>query len=241
MLPDDTPKLEPVVQKSSSPVLVPPEASVDRLEANAHVPEHASAVQLEPSFPAPLTTPITLPLTVANTTERPSASASCPVPMVGEHKPQIPNTDKPLLDPPRTLTPSPVPVPKTLNGLADPAAELDMPAHDSVLLTSVVLQPQLSAPVYREAPSETLPPDVRPEVPIAAALTPLMAPVSVVPVTLTSSPAPALPIMLPPGLPPLVQATTEADEHNKPTDNKDISPRSGTEDRSTLFLMNAIL
>lgn len=233
--PDDTPKLEPVVQKSSSPVLVPPEASVDRLEANAHVPEHASAVQLEPSFPAPLTTPITLPLTVANTTERPSASASCPVPMVGEHKPQIPNTDKPLLDPPRTLTPSPVPVPKTLNGLADPAAELDMPAHDSVLLTSVVLQPQLSAPVYREAPSETLPPDVRPEVPIAAALTPLMAPVSVVPVTLTSSPAPALPIMLPPGLPPLVQATTEADEHNKPTDNKDISPRSGTEDHGSIF------
>uniref|UniRef100_A0A673CBA0 Eukaryotic translation initiation factor 4 gamma, 3a n=1 Tax=Sphaeramia orbicularis TaxID=375764 RepID=A0A673CBA0_9TELE len=138
LLPDDTPKLEPVVQKSSSPGLVQPEAPVEKLEANAPVTEPSSVVQ----------------------------------------------------------------------------PELPLPA---------------SAPAHREAASsETLPSDVRPEVPIAAALA-SMAPVAVVPVTLTSSPAPALPVMLPPGLPPLVQATTEADEPSKATDTKDLVSRVGTE------------
>lgn len=73
-----------------------------------------------------------------------------------------------------------------------------------------------------------MPPDARPEVPVAAALPP-MVPVAVVPVTLTSSPVPALPVMLPPGLPPLVQATTEVDELNKPVDTKELSPRVGAE------------
>lgn len=62
--------------------------------------------------------------------------------------------------------------------------------------------------------------------PIAAALTP-MAPVAVVPVTLTSSPVPALPVMLPPGLPPLVQATTEVDELSESFDTKELAPRVG--------------
>ncbi|XP_029991016.1 eukaryotic translation initiation factor 4 gamma 3 isoform X16 [Sphaeramia orbicularis] len=237
--PDDTPKLEPVVQKSSSPGLVQPEAPVEKLEANAPVTEPSSVVQPELPLPAPLTTPVTLPLTVANTSERPSsrestATASSPSPSVGEHKPSLappptPNTDKPLSDAPRTLAVSPAPVPKTLNGLADPAAELDAPAHEPAPLSSAALQPQASAPAHREAASsETLPSDVRPEVPIAAALA-SMAPVAVVPVTLTSSPAPALPVMLPPGLPPLVQATTEADEPSKATDTKDLVSRVGTE------------
>lgn len=64
--------------------------------------------------------------------------------------------------------------------------------------------------------------------PIAAALTP-MAPVAVVPVTLTSSPVPALPVMLPPGLPPLVQATTEGEELNKSLDTKELAQRVGAE------------
>lgn len=64
--------------------------------------------------------------------------------------------------------------------------------------------------------------------PIAAALTP-MAPVAVVPVTLTSSPVPALPVMLPPGLPPLVQATTEVEELNKSLDTKELAQRVGAE------------
>lgn len=225
--PDSTSKLEPVVQKSSSPVHVSPAASVERLEANAPVPEHSTSGQLERSFPAPLST---VPLAASNSSERLSAS---PSPLVAEHK-QIPNTDKPVLDPPRTLTPSPAPLPKTLNGLADPVAELNMPAHDSVLLSSVVLSPQLSAPIYREASSEALSPDVRPEVPIAAAVLPPLAPVSVVPVTLTSSPASVLPMMLPPGLPPLVQATTEVEEPSKPLDSKDMCSRVGAEARSTV-------
>uniref|UniRef100_A0A4W6DAS7 Eukaryotic translation initiation factor 4 gamma 3 n=1 Tax=Lates calcarifer TaxID=8187 RepID=A0A4W6DAS7_LATCA len=187
---NDMPKLEPVAQKSSSPGLVQPEAPVERLKANAPVTEPTSAIEPGLPFPASLTTPATLPLTAANTSERPSvrestASASSSYSSTaGEQKPSPPS-------------------------LMPPAA----------------LQPQASAPAYREASSsETLPSDVRPEVPIAAALAP-MAPVAVVPVTLTSSPAPALPVMLPPGLPPLVQATTEADEPSKSLDTKDLVPR----------------
>ncbi|XP_044023892.1 eukaryotic translation initiation factor 4 gamma 3 isoform X6 [Siniperca chuatsi] len=239
--PDDTPKLEPVVQKSSSPKLVQPEAPVERLEVNAPVTEASSTVEPELPFPASITAPTTLPLSVANKSERPparesTASASSPSSpsSVGEHKPslvppQTPNTDKPLSDVPRTLAASPAPTPKALNGLADSGTELDNPANEPSLLSPAALQPQASAAAYREASSsETLPSDMRPEVPIAAALAP-MAPVAVVPVTLTSSPAPALPVMLPPGLPLLVQATTEADEPSKSIDTKDLVPAVGTE------------
>ncbi|KAM7401729.1 hypothetical protein PAMP_017024 [Pampus punctatissimus] len=236
--PDETPKSEPVVQKSSSPGLVQPEAPVERLEADAPVTEPPPTVEPELPFPASPATPITLPLTVANTSERPSAresSASAPSPSssVGEHKPslappQTPNTDKPLSEAPRTLAASLVPAPKALNGLADAGTELNTPAHEPSLLSTAALQPQASAPACREASSVTLPSDVRPEVPVAAALAP-MAPVAVVPVTVTSSPAPALPVMLPPGLPPLVQATTEADEPSRSLDTKDLVPRAGTE------------
>uniref|UniRef100_A0AAQ5XZK5 Eukaryotic translation initiation factor 4 gamma 3 n=1 Tax=Amphiprion ocellaris TaxID=80972 RepID=A0AAQ5XZK5_AMPOC len=238
--PDDTPKLEPVVQKSSSPGLVLPEAPLERLEANAPVSEPSPTVEKELLIPSSLTAPVTLPHTVANTSEHPSArectaSASSPSSSVGESKPslappQTPNTDKPLSDSPRTLAASPSLAPKALNGLADSGTELDAPAHEPSLLSPAALQPQASAPAYREtsSSSETLPTDMRPEVPIAAALSP-MAPVAVVPVTLTSSPIPALPVMLPPGLPPLVQATTEADELSKSLDTKDLIPRVGTE------------
>ncbi|KAK7912533.1 hypothetical protein WMY93_012744 [Mugilogobius chulae] len=223
--PDGTSKVEPVGQKSSSPLVISSETSIERLEANT-VPEHSSTVPHELSFPAPLST---VPLSASHSSDRLSAS---PSPLGAEPKP-IPNTDKPISDPPRTLTPSPAPLPKTLNGLSDPVAELDMPAHEPVLLSSV-LTPQLSASVFREASSETLPPDVRPEVPIAAAVLSPVPPVSVVPVTVTSSPAPVLPMMLPPGLPPLVQATTEADGPRQPLDSKDITPRVGTEARNSI-------
>uniref|UniRef100_A0A3Q3L4N5 Eukaryotic translation initiation factor 4 gamma, 3a n=1 Tax=Mastacembelus armatus TaxID=205130 RepID=A0A3Q3L4N5_9TELE len=211
LLTDDTPKLEPVVQKSSSPGLVQPEAPVERLEASTPVTEPSSTAEPEPPFPASLTAPVTVSLTVANTSERPSsrestASASSPSSSVGEQKPslappQLPNTDEPLSD-------------------------LDTAAPEPSLMPSAALQTQPLS--YREASSEPLPSDMRPEVPIAAALTP-MAPVAVVPVTLTSSPAPATPVMLPPGLPPLVQATTEADELSKSLDTKDLVSRVGTE------------
>ncbi|XP_053172576.1 eukaryotic translation initiation factor 4 gamma 3 [Scomber japonicus] len=248
--PDETPKLEPVVQKSSSPGIVQPEAPVERLEANTPATEPSPPAEPELPFPATVAAPVALPLAAANTSERPSARestapASSPSPSsssssssVGEHKPslaplQTPNIDKPLSEAPRTLAASPAPAPKALNGLADSGTELDPPAHEPSLLSTAALQPQASTPAYREASSsssssETLPSDVRPEVPIAAALA-SMPPVAVVPVTLTSSPAPALPVMLPPGLPPLVQATTEADEPSKSLDTKDLVPRAGTE------------
>ena len=232
-------KLEPVVQKSSSPGVVQPEASLERLEANTPVSEPPATVEPELPFPASLTTPVSLPLTVANSSERPPAReftppASSPSSSTGESKtslapPQMPSTEKPLSEPPRTLAGSPSLAPKALNGLADSGPELDTAAHEPSLLPPATLHPQASAPAYRDASSsETLPSDVRPEVPIAAALTPL-APVAVVPVTLTSNPIPALPVMLPPGLPPLVQATTEADEPGKSLDTKDLIPRGGTE------------
>uniref|UniRef100_A0A8C9Z5H0 Eukaryotic translation initiation factor 4 gamma 3 n=2 Tax=Sander lucioperca TaxID=283035 RepID=A0A8C9Z5H0_SANLU len=237
ILSDDTPKLEPVVQKSSSPGLVQPEAPVERLEAKAPVSEPSSTVEPELPFPALMTAPVTLPLSVANNRERPSArestaSASSPSFSVGEHKPslappQTPSADKPLSDAPRTLAASPAPAPKALNGHADSGTELDTTAQEPSLLSSAALQPQASAPAYREASSsESFPCDVRPELPVALAP---MTPVAVVPVTLSSSPASALPVMLPLGLPPLVQATTEADEASKSLDTKDLIPVVGTE------------
>ncbi|CAN9511950.1 unnamed protein product [Ophioblennius macclurei] len=238
--PDDTPKLEPVVQKSSSPGLVQPEAPSERPEANAPRSEPSPPLEPEHLFPVSLTAPVSLPLTAANTSERPSArepaasASSSASSSAGESKPslappQTPNTDKPLSDSPRTLAASPSVAPKALNGLAESGTELDASTHEPSLLPTAALQPKASTPAYREAASsENLPSDMRPEVPIAAALSP-MAPVAVVPVTLTSSPIPTLPVMLPPGLPPLVQATTEADEPSKSLDTKDLTPRGGTE------------
>uniref|UniRef100_A0A3Q3IIL8 Eukaryotic translation initiation factor 4 gamma, 3a n=1 Tax=Monopterus albus TaxID=43700 RepID=A0A3Q3IIL8_MONAL len=199
------------------------------LEANVPETEPSSSAEPDPPFPASLTASDTLPLAVVNASEHPSArestaSASPPSSSVGEQKlslvpPQTPSTDKPLSDDPRTMTASPALAPKALNGLVDAGTELDAAAHEPSLMSPVALQPQASA--YREASSETLPTDMRPEVPIAAALTP-MAPVAVVPVTLTSSPTPALPVMLPPGLPPLVQA----DETSKSLDTKELALQS---------------
>uniref|UniRef100_A0A3Q3WIT3 Uncharacterized protein n=1 Tax=Mola mola TaxID=94237 RepID=A0A3Q3WIT3_MOLML len=236
----DTPKLEPVAQKSSSPGLVQPEAPVERLESNFPIPEPCSTVEPELPFPSSMAVPTTVPLSAANKSEGPSArestasaSSSSPSPSVREHKPplprpQTPSTDKTLSDASRTPAASPAPASKALNGLADPDTELDGPDYEPSPLSAPALQPQASAPACRDASSsETLPSDMRPEVPIAAALAP-MAPVAVVPVTLTSSPTPALPVMLPPGLPPLVQATTEAREL-KSLDTKDVVPRVGTE------------
>lgn len=246
---DETPKLEPVVQKSSSPGLVQPEAPVEKLEATAPVPESCSAVEPEPPLPVSMTAPTALPISVANKSEHPStressASSSSPSPSAGEHKPsfapsQTPITDKLPLDVPRIVAASPVPAPalaaaptpapEALNGLADSGIDSANSAHEPSPLAPAALQPQASAPAYQEASSsETLPSDLRPELPVAAALTP-MAPVAVVPVTLTSSPAPVLPVALPPGLPPLVQATTEADELNKSLDTKDLAPSVGAE------------
>lgn len=234
---DDAPNLEPVVPKSSSPGLVQSEAPVERLESSTPVPEPCSSVEPELPSPSTVTAPTTLPLSVANKSERPSArestpSASSPSPSVGDHNPSLPQPQTPCTDKTpdatRTLASSPAPAPKALNGLADSGPELDSPAHEPPLLSAAAIQASASAYAEASLSSESLPPDARPEVPIAAALTP-MAPVAVVPVTLTSSPVPALPVLLPPGLPPLVRATAEVDELNKSLDTKELAPRAGAE------------
>uniref|UniRef100_A0A8C2Z4R9 Eukaryotic translation initiation factor 4 gamma 3 n=2 Tax=Cyclopterus lumpus TaxID=8103 RepID=A0A8C2Z4R9_CYCLU len=205
---------QPVVQKSSSPGPVQPEAPVERLEAKAPITELSSTVEPELHIPAPVTAPAT------------------------------PNTDEPLSDAPtRTPAASPAPAPKALNGLADSGTELDAPAREPSLPSPAALQPQASAPAYREAaPSETSPSDTRPELPVAAVVVAAAAaaaalatltPVAVVPVTVTSSPAPASPVTLPLGLPPLVQATTEAEEPSKSLDTKDIEAHGGNTDSRT--------
>uniref|UniRef100_A0AAQ4RDT0 Eukaryotic translation initiation factor 4 gamma 3 n=1 Tax=Gasterosteus aculeatus aculeatus TaxID=481459 RepID=A0AAQ4RDT0_GASAC len=229
---DGTPKLEPLVQKSSLPALVQPEAPVERLEAKAPVAELSSPVEPELPSPASMLAPVTLPSPAANHSERPSArestaSASPPSSAVEEHKPslappQTPSTDQPLSDAPPSPAASPAPPPKALNGLADCGTELDALAPEPSLQSSAALQPQASAPAPLEAASsEALASDVRPESPVAAALAP-NAPVAVVPVTLTSSAAAASPAALPLGLPPLVQATTQVDEPSKSSDTKDL-------------------
>uniref|UniRef100_A0A3B4F3M3 Eukaryotic translation initiation factor 4 gamma 3 n=1 Tax=Pundamilia nyererei TaxID=303518 RepID=A0A3B4F3M3_9CICH len=168
LLLDDLPKLEPVAQKSSSPGLVQPDAPLERLEANTPASEPSPAPEPELPFTASLARSVTLPVTVANTSERPSARESTT--SASSHS----ASSSPLLDAPRTLAASPSLAPKALNGLADSGTELDTQAHEPSL------QPQASAPAYRElSSSQTLPSDVRPEVPIAATLSP-MAPVAVV-------------------------------------------------------------
>nr|XP_057910585.1 eukaryotic translation initiation factor 4 gamma 3-like isoform X3 [Doryrhamphus excisus] len=235
--PDATPNLEPFDQKSSSPGTLHPEAPSETLEASAPVSETSSTVEPELAFPS------TVPPTAVNAVDRPSStsSSSSPSPSGGDHNhslasPLIPKTDKPLPDVAlRTLTVSPPLAPKAVNGLADMEAEVDSPAHEPPPLSSpAAARPLASSPAFQEnSSSEMLPSDVRPEVPIAAELAP-MASLAVVPVALTSSPAPALQVMPPPGLPPLVQATAEADESKKALDSKDLVSSVGAEVHSSV-------
>ncbi|XP_054906390.1 eukaryotic translation initiation factor 4 gamma 3 isoform X7 [Poeciliopsis prolifica] len=223
--PVDLPKLEPVVQKSSSPALLQPEAPLERLEADVSVSEPSASVEPELSFHAAATAaPPPTAASAGPSARDPAASAAS---SGGESKsptvaPHMPNIDKTLPEPPQTFDASPSAAPKALNGLADSGSELDAVALE------VPLVPPTSAPTYRDASSsESAPTDMRPEVPIAA-----LSPVAVVPVTLTSSPLPSLPVMLPPGLPPLVQATAEADEPSQTLDVKDLISRTGMEAQS---------
>uniref|UniRef100_A0A8C8DR50 Eukaryotic translation initiation factor 4 gamma, 3a n=1 Tax=Oryzias sinensis TaxID=183150 RepID=A0A8C8DR50_9TELE len=207
-----------VIPKSSSPGLVHLEAPLERLQASAPAskPSPPNEPELPPAPHQPA--PVTLPLSAVNSVEGPSEStapASSPSSSPGSNKtsltpPQTLSTEPPLADHPPAAAAPQTPGPAALNGLADSGNELDAAPPKAAVLLPPGLQPQ--SPAYREAPpSESLPPDVRPEVPIAAPLSPL-APVAVVPVTLTPSPIPVLPATLPPGLPPLVQAPAEADE-----------------------------
>ncbi|XP_012737175.2 eukaryotic translation initiation factor 4 gamma 3 isoform X2 [Fundulus heteroclitus] len=234
--PVDLPNLEPVVHKSSSPALSQPEAPSERLEAERPVSEAPASVEPELSFHVSLTAAAAVALPPPAAGAGPSAresTAPASSSSGGESKsslaaPHTPNTDKALPDPPQAFAASPpAAAAKALNGLADSGMELDAGAQELSLLPPATPHPP--APAYRDAStSETVPSDTRPDVPIAAALSPL-SPVAVVPVALTSSPLPPLPAALPPGLPPLVQATAEADEPGKTLDMKDLLSRGGME------------
>ncbi|XP_061543106.1 eukaryotic translation initiation factor 4 gamma 3 isoform X3 [Phycodurus eques] len=231
--PDETPKLEPLIQKSSSTGLLQLEAPPERLEASAPESETSSPVEPELAFPASQPALVALPPSAVDTDDRPPSTASFPC--GGEHKqssaaPCIPNADKSISDvPSRTLTVSPLPVHKAVNGVIEPDTEVDVTAPEPPLTSPSGACPLASSPAFQEtSSSETLPSDVRPEVPIAAELAP-MASLAVVPISLISSPVTALHVNLPPGLPPLVQATAETDETKKSLDRKDLVLNVGTE------------
>uniref|UniRef100_A0A674ASW0 Eukaryotic translation initiation factor 4 gamma 3 n=1 Tax=Salmo trutta TaxID=8032 RepID=A0A674ASW0_SALTR len=232
----DKPKLEPVIRKPSSPGIGQPEPSMAWREASAPVTAPSPPVETELPSPAPvMVAPIPAPRPVAspNPIEQPSAvEPATPTPSAAEPKTlpptthsQTPNTVEPLPEAPHTLAASPTPTltPKALNGHADTGAELDTQAQEPSLLDPSPPQPQASTPASREDCSEAVPSEVRAEIP--PAVMDSIAPIAVVPVTLTSKPAPAFPAP-PPGLPPLVQATAEA---SKPADTKDVPLKAGTE------------
>ncbi|XP_061689117.1 eukaryotic translation initiation factor 4 gamma 3 isoform X4 [Syngnathoides biaculeatus] len=230
--PDDTPKLEPFVQKSSSPGLLQLEAPLERLEASAPESETSSTVEPELAFPASQAALVALPPAVVDSGDRPSPTAS--LSSGGDHKhssasPYFPNADKSIDDvPSRTLTVSPSPVPKAVNGVADPDADADAPAREPSLTSSSGESP-LASPAFQEtSSSEALPSDVRLEAAVAAELAPV-ASLAVAPVPLTSSPVTAVHVKLPPGLPALVEAIAETDEPKKPLDEKDLVPKVGKE------------
>uniref|UniRef100_A0A674F758 Eukaryotic translation initiation factor 4 gamma 3 n=1 Tax=Salmo trutta TaxID=8032 RepID=A0A674F758_SALTR len=241
---DDKPKLEPLVQKSSSPGLGQSEPSLERREASA--PVTAPSPHLDPELPSPapvVVSPIPAPLPVAGPIEQPSAveptapppsSAADPKHLPLTTQSQTSNTEELLPEAPRTLAASPALTPKALNGHADTGAEMDTQSQEPYPLAPSLspTQPQASAPASREDCSEAVPSEVRAEMP-PAIMDPI-APITVMPVTLTSSPALAVPAP-PPGLPPLVQATAET---SKLSDTKDIPLKAGTE---TLITPNSKL
>uniref|UniRef100_A0A8C7SQ01 Eukaryotic translation initiation factor 4 gamma 3 n=1 Tax=Oncorhynchus mykiss TaxID=8022 RepID=A0A8C7SQ01_ONCMY len=212
----DKPKLEPVIRKPSSPGIGQPEPSMAWQEASAPVTAPSPPVEKDPN-------PIEQPSAVEPATPTPSAAEPKTLPPTTHS--QTPNTVEPLPEAPHTLAASPTLTPKALNGHADTGAELDTQAQEPSPLdpSPSPPQPQASTPAFREDCSEAVPSEVRAEIP--PAVTGSIAPITVVPVTLTSKPAPAFPAP-PPGLPPLVQATAEA---SKPADTKDVPLKAGTE------------
>lgn len=236
--------MEPLVQKSSSPGLGQSEPSLERREASA--PVTAPSPHLDPELPSPapvVVSPIPAPLPVAGPIEQPSAveptapppsSAADPKHLPLTTQSQTSNTEELLPEAPRTLAASPALTPKALNGHADTGAEMDTQSQEPYPLAPSLspTQPQASALASREDCSEAVPSEVRAEMP-PAIMDPI-APITVMPVTLTSSPAPAVPAP-PPGLPPLVQATAET---SKLSDTKDIPLKAGTE---TLITPNSKL
>ncbi|XP_010880080.3 eukaryotic translation initiation factor 4 gamma 3 isoform X6 [Esox lucius] len=241
--PDDKPKLEPVVQKSSSPGLKQAEPFMDRREAIGPVTAPYAVVERELHSPTPvMMAPIPAVCPVTSLTEQASAaepathtpsaaepathssSAAEPKPLAPITKTQTPNTVEPLPEVPLHLSalPSPAPTLKALNGHADTGAELDAQAQEPSPVAPPPSQPKASVMTSEEDRGDSLPSEVRADVPSTVAE--VIAPAAVVPIALSSSPS-AFPAP-PPGLPPLVKAVAE---HSKPSDTKDIPLKAGTE------------
>uniref|UniRef100_A0A6Q2WWU5 Eukaryotic translation initiation factor 4 gamma, 3a n=1 Tax=Esox lucius TaxID=8010 RepID=A0A6Q2WWU5_ESOLU len=240
---DDKPKLEPVVQKSSSPGLKQAEPFMDRREAIGPVTAPYAVVERELHSPTPvMMAPIPAVCPVTSLTEQASAaepathtpsaaepathssSAAEPKPLAPITKTQTPNTVEPLPEVPLHLSalPSPAPTLKALNGHADTGAELDAQAQEPSPVAPPPSQPKASVMTSEEDRGDSLPSEVRADVPSTVAE--VIAPAAVVPIALSSSPS-AFPAP-PPGLPPLVKAVAE---HSKPSDTKDIPLKAGTE------------
>ncbi|XP_062266209.1 mucin-2-like [Platichthys flesus] len=167
---DDVPKVQPVGERSSSPGLMQPEAPVERLEAQPT----PTTSEPELHLPAPFSTRFNLPLAATNSGECPShrESVTCNLSSAEEQEPSVapprpPSTDEPLLDAPKTLAALSVAAPEDLNGLAESRTELETASHEPSLMPPAALQPQASSP---EASTETVPPDMRPQVAVPALL-----------------------------------------------------------------------
>ncbi|XP_077458729.1 eukaryotic translation initiation factor 4 gamma 3 isoform X3 [Stigmatopora argus] len=228
--PGETPKLETFVEKSSSPALLPPEASPERPE----VLENSSTVEPQLAFAASEPAPTTLPTTAVDISDRPPSASSFSSAVDHKHSSPTPcttNADKPISDPPsRTLTVSPSPVvPKAVNGIADPDTEVETLTPEPPPTSPSAERPLASSPAFQDASSETSPADVRPEVPIAADLAPA-ASLAAVPVALTANSAPALQAVPPSGLPPLVQASAETDKPKQTQDCKEPVSKMASEE-----------
>uniref|UniRef100_A0A8C8FPK8 Eukaryotic translation initiation factor 4 gamma, 3a n=1 Tax=Oncorhynchus tshawytscha TaxID=74940 RepID=A0A8C8FPK8_ONCTS len=225
----------PVGRPSSTPT--PPQVSTHLLSCflllGLMLSHSLTHTHTKGAMVAPVTAPSPPVEKDPNPIEQPSAvEPATPTPSAAEPKTlpptthsQTPNTVEPLPEAPHTLAASPTLTPKALNGHADTGAELDTQAQEASPQdpSPSPPQPQASTPAFREDCSEAVPSEVRAEIP--PAVTGSIAPITVVPVTLTSKPAPAFPAP-PPGLPPLVQATAEA---SKPADTKDVPLKAGTE------------
>ncbi|XP_061147126.1 eukaryotic translation initiation factor 4 gamma 3 isoform X3 [Syngnathus typhle] len=225
--PGVSPKLEPLVQKSSPTGLLQPETPLERLEAS----QPSSTDEPELAFPAAQPALGVLSPTAVDTGDQPPSTASfC---SDGEHQysstaPCIPTADNTLSDAhSRTPTVSLSSISKAVNGVADPDTDADVPSPEIPLASPSEANPLVASPSFQETSSlEISPSDVRPEVPVAAELSPMT---SLAMVTLTSSPVPTLRVSVPPGLPPLVQATAETDEPKQPLERKDLVTGVGAE------------
>ncbi|KAL0978497.1 hypothetical protein UPYG_G00171250 [Umbra pygmaea] len=230
--PDEKPKFEAFVQKSSSPGIKQPDGFLERREASAPGAPFSLVEPECPSAAQVMTAPISAPCPVASLGEQPSAmepaspASSCaagPLPPVTKTQTTA-NSIEPLPEAPNqpAALPAPTATLKALNGHADAGVELDAQAPEPSPPAFYPSQPKASAVASTEDCKDALPSELRGE--MLTAVTEPITQFAVVPITLNSCPA-AFPAP-PPGLPPLVKVVAEP---GKLSDTKDIPLKAGTE------------